>query len=133
MGLRFQKRITIFPGVTINLSKSGASLSLGPRGAKYTISSKGHRGTVGIPGTGVSYTKYKSHKDVAKDIGSLSGKSGTSDNDDTNASNETDYTYVKKGPLTIERVLLIISMIVFIIFLGCAAFKMIAPYLQGAV
>ena len=35
------------PGVTLNLSKSTASLSLGPRGAKYTISPRGNRATAG--------------------------------------------------------------------------------------
>ena len=33
MGFRFQKRIKIMPGVRLNLSKSGASWSVGPRGA----------------------------------------------------------------------------------------------------
>lgn len=33
MGLRFFRRVRIAPGVWINLSKSGASLSLGTRGA----------------------------------------------------------------------------------------------------
>ena len=32
------------------------SLSVGPRGAKYTIGPRGDRATVGIPGTGLSYT-----------------------------------------------------------------------------
>jgi hypothetical protein len=42
--------------VTLNLSKSGGSLSFGPRGAKFTIGSRGKRATVGIPGTGLFYT-----------------------------------------------------------------------------
>ena len=31
MGFRFQKRIRIFKGLTLNLSKSGSSLTLGHR------------------------------------------------------------------------------------------------------
>ncbi|MBN1557891.1 MAG: DUF4236 domain-containing protein [Lentisphaerae bacterium] len=54
--LRFWRRMKIAPGVTLNVSKSGGSLSLGPRGAKHTISSRGRRTTVGIPGTGLFYT-----------------------------------------------------------------------------
>jgi tetratricopeptide (TPR) repeat protein len=42
--------------VTLNLSKSGGSLSFGPRGAKFTIGPRGKRATVGIPGTGLFYT-----------------------------------------------------------------------------
>jgi len=39
------------------LSKTNASLSFGPRGAKFTIGPRGKRATVGIPGTGLFYTK----------------------------------------------------------------------------
>ncbi|MFA6810365.1 MAG: DUF4236 domain-containing protein, partial [Desulfoplanes sp.] len=56
MGFRFWRRIKIAPGVTLNLSKSGGSLSFGPRGAKFTVGSRGKRATVGIPGTGLFYT-----------------------------------------------------------------------------
>ena len=60
MGMRFWRRIRIAPGLTLNLSKSGGSLSVGPRGAKYTIGSRGRRATVGIPGTGLFYTQTAS-------------------------------------------------------------------------
>ena len=56
MGFRFWRRIKIAPGVTLNLSKSGGSLSFGPRGAKFTVGSRGKRATVGIPGTVLFYT-----------------------------------------------------------------------------
>lgn len=62
MGLRFFKRITIAPGVSMNLSKSGPSFSFGPRGMKYTVGAKGTRTTLGIPGTGLYYTKFNSRK-----------------------------------------------------------------------
>ncbi|MGE0701372.1 MAG: DUF4236 domain-containing protein [Hyphomicrobiaceae bacterium] len=56
MGLRFQKRIKILPGVYINLSKSGVSASLGGHGATVNVGSSGKRMvTFGIPGTGLSY------------------------------------------------------------------------------
>jgi tetratricopeptide (TPR) repeat protein len=56
MGFRFFKRINILPGVTLNLSKSGPSLSVGPRGARVTIGRTGTRATLGVPGTGMHYT-----------------------------------------------------------------------------
>ncbi|PKP79141.1 MAG: DUF4236 domain-containing protein [Alphaproteobacteria bacterium HGW-Alphaproteobacteria-3] len=56
MPFRFWRRFRLAPGVTLNLSKSTASLSFGPRGAKYTISPRGNRATFGIPGTGLFYT-----------------------------------------------------------------------------
>lgn len=56
MGLRLRKSVKIMPGLKINLSKSGASLTVGKAGACVNISSKGTRATVGMPGTGISYS-----------------------------------------------------------------------------
>lgn len=57
MSFRFRRSIKLFPGVKINLSKSGPSLSVGPRGASINVSKRGTRATVGIPGTGLSYSQ----------------------------------------------------------------------------
>ncbi len=56
MAFRFWKRKKITGGLSVNLSKSGGSLSFGPRGAKFTVGSRGGRTTAGIPGTGMFYT-----------------------------------------------------------------------------
>jgi len=62
VSFRFWRRIRLAPGVTLNLSKSTASLSLGPRGAKYTISPRGNRATAGLTGTGLFYTVHDSKR-----------------------------------------------------------------------
>ncbi len=62
MGLRFWKRIKILPGVTLNISKSGVSISFGTRGLRYTIGKNRTQTTVGLPGTGIYYTKRKTRK-----------------------------------------------------------------------
>ncbi|HTH80960.1 MAG TPA: DUF4236 domain-containing protein, partial [Ramlibacter sp.] len=46
----------VLPGISLNISKSGISTSLGMRGAKVTVGHGKVRTTVGIPGTGISYT-----------------------------------------------------------------------------
>ncbi|MBI5930688.1 MAG: DUF4236 domain-containing protein [Chloroflexi bacterium] len=56
MGLRFRKSIKIFPGVRVNLSKSGPSLSLGGGGVTLNYSKRGVRTSADLPG-GLSYTK----------------------------------------------------------------------------
>ena len=66
MAFRFWRRIKLAPGVTLNLSKSGGSLSFGPRGAKFTIGPKGKRTTVGLPGTGLFYTSASRSKKRTK-------------------------------------------------------------------
>lgn len=58
MGLNFRKSISLLPGVKLNLNKKSAGLSFGVKGARYSINTSGQRrATVGIPGTGISYTK----------------------------------------------------------------------------
>lgn len=57
MGFRFRKSFKIAPGVRVNLSKRGASVSAGKPGATVNVSSKGTRATVGLPGTGISYSE----------------------------------------------------------------------------
>ena len=60
MGLRFRKSITLLPGVKLNISKSGVGVSAGIPGLRGSINTSGRAtGTVGIPGTGVSYVKTK--------------------------------------------------------------------------
>jgi hypothetical protein len=53
---RFYRRVSIFPGLAVNLSKSGPSLTVGMRGAHMTFGRRGVTRTVGIPGTGMYYT-----------------------------------------------------------------------------
>ena len=56
MGFRFQRRIRLFPGLRVNVSKGGVSASVGRRGAWLTLGRGKVRTTVGLPGTGISYT-----------------------------------------------------------------------------
>src|SRR5437867_7814390 len=56
MGFRFYRRVRLFPGVSVNLSRSGPSLSVGVRGAHVTVGKRGVTRTVGLPGTGIFYT-----------------------------------------------------------------------------
>jgi hypothetical protein len=60
MGLRFHRTVRLFPGFRLNLSKSGVSASVGTRGAWLTFGRNGTRTTVGLPGTGISYTTTSS-------------------------------------------------------------------------
>jgi hypothetical protein len=57
MSFRFRRSIKILPGIRINMGKRSASVSLGGRGAHVTLR-PGHkmRATVGLPGSGLSYT-----------------------------------------------------------------------------
>lgn len=62
MGFRFKKVIKIAPGIKLNVSKSGISTSIGPKGATMNVGRHGVRGTVGIPGSGLSYSQQLVNK-----------------------------------------------------------------------
>jgi hypothetical protein len=57
MGWRFRRSVKLLPGIRLNLSRSGVSTSIGVRGAHVTVGHGKVRETVGIPGTGISYTQ----------------------------------------------------------------------------
>ena len=57
MGLRFRRRIKIFPGVWFNLSKGGISTSIGGKGLTVNLKGGKAKTTVGLPGTGLSYSE----------------------------------------------------------------------------
>lgn len=57
MGFRFRKSFKIAPGVKLNVNKKSVGISVGGKGARVSVNSKGKvTKSVGIPGTGISYT-----------------------------------------------------------------------------
>ena len=74
MGLRFQKRIKFGKFFTLNLSKSGVSGSVGVEGAQVTVGHGKIRKTVGLSGTGLSYSTVKSLTEKNKNLTEKSDK-----------------------------------------------------------
>lgn len=70
MGLNFRKRIRLGKFINLNLGKKGAGFSVGIPGARFSVNSQGRKqASIGIPGTGLSYTKAfgtKSKKNSAE-------------------------------------------------------------------
>lgn len=58
MGLRINKKINLGNGISLNVSKTGVSVSKKIGNTTINVNKNGRiKGTVGIPGTGVSYSK----------------------------------------------------------------------------
>lgn len=67
MGFRFKKSIKIAPGVKLNLNKKSTGITIGGKGVHYTFNSKGKRtASIGIPGTGLSYSSSNGDKSSKK-------------------------------------------------------------------
>lgn len=96
MGFRFRKSINLGKGVRINFNKKSAGISFGTKGARYSINSNGRRtASVGIPGTGLYYTKTSggsSHKKTFK----RKSKTDTSWQNNYNSPNTPNENVCKK-------------------------------------
>ena len=62
---RFRKLIPLGTFLRINVSKTGASLSVGRPGATVNVRKDRVDGTVGIPGSGLSYKERLSNRGCA--------------------------------------------------------------------
>ena len=65
MSWKFRKRISVFPGFKINLSRRGMSATVGIKGFSLNIGKNGTYLNTGIPGTGI-YDRIKigDNKDI---------------------------------------------------------------------
>ena len=58
MAVRFRRSIKIAGGLRLNINKNSLGLSVGPRGARVSVNTRGRVTTsAGIPGTGLAYVK----------------------------------------------------------------------------
>jgi hypothetical protein len=62
---RFRKVVSLGRFVKLNLSKTGASVSVGRPGATLNVRKDRVDGTVGVPGTGLSYRERLSNRGCA--------------------------------------------------------------------
>jgi hypothetical protein len=65
MGLRFRRSVRLIPGIRVNFSKSGTSVSFGFKGMTHNIGPRGSRTTFSAPGTGLSQVDYHRRKRLA--------------------------------------------------------------------
>lgn len=62
---RFRKTLSLGKFLRVNLSKTGASVSAGRPGATINVRKEGVDGTVGIPGSGLSYKQRLTRRGCA--------------------------------------------------------------------
>jgi len=58
VGIIFRRRIKIFPGLYLNIGKSGVGASAGVPGARVGTGRKGPYFSLGIPGTGLFFKEF---------------------------------------------------------------------------
>lgn len=94
MGLRFRKSIKVAPGVKVNLNKKSVGVTLGTKGVHYTINSNGKQTkSVGIPGTGLSYTTSST---ISSPSSSVSKSKQSTRKNDGNTKNSSCFVWALK-------------------------------------
>ena len=117
MGLYWRRSTKILPGVRINWSKSGPSVSVGPRGAKVNIGKRGTYVSGGIPGTGLYYRQK---------VGGRKKSSNTSSSPSTHSSlGGANEFFTGKGCLISIMLLIVLSLIVSGNYVTCILFTLI--------
>lgn len=102
MAWSYRKRITIAPGIRLNISKRGVSTTFGVRGASITMGKNGTYLNTGIPGTGI-YSRKK-----------ISGASPTRTNLVNVPSNSAKNSDAANGCGILIAILLFISILVIV-------------------
>lgn len=57
MGVRYRKVISIFKWLRVNISKTGMSISLGPKGRSVNLNKNGFIGSLCLP-FGIRFQRY---------------------------------------------------------------------------
>lgn len=119
MGLYWRRSTKILPGVRINWSKSGPSISMGPRGAKVNIGKRGTYVSGSIPGTGLYYRQK---------VGGGPKSSGTSNGRTYSTSTNTQptFSFSKQGCLLSIVASIILSLLFSSNFITAALVAVIA-------
>ena len=58
MPIRFHRQFTLLPGVKVNVSKTGMSITIGGKGFHLNLSKRGVMQTTNLPGKGLSHRSY---------------------------------------------------------------------------
>lgn len=114
MGLRFRKSIKVAPGVKLNLNKNSASVTVGTKGAHYTVNSNGKKTTsAGIAGTGLSYvsTKNSGKKQDSKTSIKPKSKTDLGKKSDSSKKKESKKNQSKKKHGCLGSILLVFTIL----------------------
>src|SRR5690349_24515101 len=74
MPIRFQRQFTLFPGVRVNVSKTGMSITIGGKGFHLNLSKRGVMQTTNLPGKGLSHRSYIFKNDQDKEEKKVAGE-----------------------------------------------------------
>jgi hypothetical protein len=130
MPVRFRRTFTLFPGVKVNVSKGGMSISVGRKGFTLNFSKHGIRQTTGIPGSGISHTSYlvKNDDEDEKEKENEKEEHASEEADDKPKQRRTRRS-VRERVSSPWGFFLFVFIALFFIYFGASAFGLLPPNL----
>jgi hypothetical protein len=130
MPLRFHRQFTLFPGVKVNVSKTGMSITIGGKGFHLNFSKRGVMQTTNLPGKGLSHRSYlfKNGEDneTKKDTEEEKRSSGKSRGE---AKRDTGMSVNQQHATSPWGFFLFVLIALFFIYFGGQAFGLLPPNL----
>jgi uncharacterized protein DUF4236 len=128
MPLRIRKTFTLFPGVKVNVSKGGTSITVGKKGVHLNFSKRGVRETVGLPGSGISETNYL-FKNDSKDEDKKEAKKEEHVSETDSRSKRHSRRSAQEHASSPWGFLLFVLLALFFIYFGASALGLLPPNL----
>jgi hypothetical protein len=127
MPIRFHRQFTLFPGVKVNVSKTGMSITLGGKGFHLNLSKRGVMQTTNLPGKGLSHRSY-----ILKNEGDNESKED--DEEEKRSSTEGKTKRIKRTDTKAQTsspwgFFLFLIVALFFIYFGGQAFGLLPPNL----
>ncbi len=129
MPVRFRRTFTLFPGVKVNVSKGGMSITVGRKGFHLNFSKRGIRQTTGLPGSGISHTSYLFKNDEDDEDQKETEKEERSTEKNSEKPRKRTREAAKEGTSSPWGFFLFVLIALFFIYFGADAFGLLPPNL----
>ena len=130
MPIRIRKSFNLFPGVKVNMSKGGMSITVGRKGFHLNFSKRGVRQTVGLPGSGISESSYVfKNKDEEKKEAEPEKEAQSSEEDEAKPKRSRSRRTVKEQVSSPWGFFFFVLIALFFIYFGGNAFGLFPPNL----
>ena len=129
MPIRFHRQFTLFPGVKVNVSKTGMSITIGGKDFHLNLSKRGVMQTTNLPGKGLSHRSYifKNDQDKEEKKDTSAGKRASKKPEDS--AKRTAGASVKERNASPWGFFLFVLVALFFIYFGGQAFGLLPPNL----
>jgi hypothetical protein len=129
--VRIRKSFNLFPGVKVNMSKGGMSITVGRKGLHLNFSKRGVRQTVGLPGSGISESSYlfKNKDDEDKKEKEMEQEERASEEAEEKPKRQRARRTVRERVASPWGFFAFVFIALFFIYFGASAFGLLPPNL----